>query len=148
MARPSALRKAIFDVLNALPDVQTYQRLTEAVNMGPHGCVVIGPMEADYHQAQGRGLSGWGCVLYTIVPLADYGLATDALDELVASTGPRSVPEALWNNRSLGLLGPDGRPDTDCHAATLTNYAGELAAVGVEHLAAQLNLQIYTRGDS
>jgi hypothetical protein len=142
MATPGALRKALFDVLNALPDVQVYQKLTEAVNMGPHGCVVVGPMNGDYHRAQGRGLMFWESVLYAIVPLSDYGLATDALDALVGQHGPRSVPEALWTNRSLGLA------NTDCHAATVTNYAGELQAVGTDHLAAQLNLEIYTRGDS
>lgn len=142
MATPGAIRKALFELLNALPGVQVYQKLTEAVNMGPHGCVVVGPFAADYHQAQGRGLSAWDIVLYAIVPLADYGLATDALDELVGQQGVRSIPQAIWYDRSLGL------DQTDCHAATLTNYAGELQAVGTDHLAAQLNLQLYTRGDS
>lgn len=142
MATPGGLRKALFDLLNTLPDVQVYQKLTEAINMGPAGCIVVGPMAADYHLAQGRGLSGWTLPLYAVVPLADYGQATDALDALVAQSGDLSVPDLLWNNRSLGL------PETDCHAARLSNYGGTLAdAQGVDHLAAQLELEIYTRGD-
>ena len=143
MATPGQLRKALFDTLNTLPNVQVYQKLTEAVNMGAAGCVVVGPMDADYHQAQGRGLSAWRLPLYAIVPLADYGQATDALDALVAQSGDLSVPNLLWEDRSLGL------PETDCHAASLSNYGGTLAdAQGVDHLAAQIDLEIYTRGDS
>lgn len=144
MATPGALRKALFDLLNTnLADVQVYQKLTEAVNMGPAGCIVVGAMAADYHQAQGRGLSLWTLPLFAIVPLADYSAATDALDALVAQSGDLSVPNLLWNNRGLGL------DDTDCHAASLSNYGGTLAdAQGVDHLAAQIDLEIYTRGDS
>lgn len=142
MATPGQIRRALFEVLNKLPDVQVYQKLTEAVNMGPHGCVVVGPMNGDYHLAQGRGLTGWEITLYAIVPLADYGLATDALDELVAQHGDRSISEAIWSDRTLGL------PETNCHAAGCSNYGGELQAVGTDHLAAQINLELYTRGDS
>ena len=95
MATPGQLRKALFDTLNTLPNVQVYQKLTEAVNMGAAGCVVVGTMDADYHQAQGRGLSAWRLPLYAIVPLADYGQATDALDALVAQSGDLSVPNLL-----------------------------------------------------
>lgn len=143
MATPGALRKALFDLLNQLPEVQVYQRLTEAVNMGAAGCVVVGPMAADYHMAQARGLAGWTLPLYAIVPMADYGAATDALDALVAQSGDLSIPGLLWNHRSLGL------PETDCHAASLSNYGSTLAdAQGMDHLAAQIDLEIYTRGDS
>lgn len=143
MATPGQIRKGLFDLLNTMPGVQVYQKLTEAVNMGPAGCVVPGAMAADYHQAMARGLSAWTFPLYAIVPLADYGQATDALDALVAQAGELSVPNLLWDNRSLGL------PETDCHAEGCSNYGGTLAdAQGVDHLAAQIDCIAYTRGDS
>jgi hypothetical protein len=140
MPMPSEIRDGLGQVCNAIDGLQVYDRLTESVNMGPGGCVVVGPF-GGAPISMGRGTFQYAIPLYVIVPLADYSEATRALDELVAPDGTRSVWAAIWGNRSLGLA------DTDAHVEGLTNYGGTLAdAQGVDHLAAQLDLVVLSKG--
>jgi len=148
MASITRLRNGLHEVLNAVPKLQVYSRLTEDINLGEGGAVVVGPW-GYVPNAMGRGNFAYDVTLYVIVSLADYGLATDQLDELVNPFGPRSIYEAIWNNRSLGVYDADGAVDADASVTAMTNYGGTLAdAAGIDHLAAQLTLAVYSPGSA
>jgi hypothetical protein len=146
MAHISRIRDGLFATLNQLPGVQVYGRLTESLELPEAGAVVVGPM-AYVPGAMGRGNFQWTCTVYAVVPLVDYGLATDALDALINPYGPLSIYELIWNNRHLGVLDSDGLPDVDASVTEMSNYGGTLAdAAGVDHLAAQLTLLLLSPG--
>lgn len=146
MASPGRIRAGLFDVLNAVPRLNVYQRLTESIELGDGGAAVVGPMAFEPN-AMGRGSFAYEGLIYVIAPAADYGIATDILDELIAPAGERSLWQAVWNTRNLGILEPDGTYGTDCTPVSVSNYGGTLAdAMGVDHIAAQLNLAIYSPG--
>lgn len=146
MASITRIREGLYGVLNAIPRLQTYGKLTESIELGDGGAVVVGPFGYT-PGAMGRGNFEYEVTLYAIVSLTDYATATDQLDELVNPFGPRSIYEAIWNNRSLGILDADGRVDVDASVSGMSNYGGTLAdAAGIDHLAAQLTVAIHSPG--
>lgn len=146
MASITRIRKGLFDVLNTIPKLQVYPKLTESIELGDGGAVVVGPMSY-VSGAMGRGNFEYEVTLYVIVSLTDYSVATDQLDELVNPFGPRSIYEAIWDNRSLGVLDSDGLVDVDASVSGMSNYGGTLAdAAGIDHLAAQLTVTIQSPG--
>jgi hypothetical protein len=147
MASITRLRTGLYGVLNAIPRLQTYGKLTENIELGDGGAAVVGPM-GWVPAAMGQGQYNCDATVYLIVSAADYSVATDQLDELANPTGSRSVSQAIWNNPSLGVLDAAGLKDAHASVLGMSNYGGVLAdAAGLDHIAAQLNLRILTSGE-
>lgn len=139
MAGLEAIRDAVKATLEeAIPGLHVYDTVTGAANVLP--CVVVAPTDADFEVAMGRGNDEWFFELWVIVSDGELGLAQDQLDALVTGAGPRSIRQAVFNARTLGL------PGTTAHVARMSGYGGQFAAAGTDHIGAKLHLQVITRG--
>jgi hypothetical protein len=93
-----------------------------------------------------RGNITWEIPIYLLAPDSNYDRATEILDELVDTKGDRSVFQAIWNDRSLGVVDSNGLQDVDAHVDTLTAYGVTFDNAGVPHIAAVLNCVVHTPG--
>lgn len=140
MSTVSEIRTAIGTTLSgAITDLQVYRTVPDAV-LNP-GLVVM-PNSADFTVAMGRGLDTWTFSLYVLASFSEPELGQNALDKLVAGSGPRSIRQVVFQNRSLGL------PDVDAHISGMSGYGGQFEAAQIEHIGAILTLEAHTSGTS
>lgn len=104
--------------------------------------VVIQPAEefVDFNVAMGRGSVTYQLDLLVLVPNGTLALAQDALDAYVTSAGGRSIRQAIWNARTLGLA------STDAHVSGGGAYGLDYTLGQTQYLGATLRLVVHTKG--
>lgn len=138
MATLEAIRDAIKTTVEAgVSSLQVYDTVPGDVNLP---AVVVVPAEADFLVAMGRGTDTWQFDLWVLCSHADSKIGQDALDEFVTGAGSKSIRQAIFNARTLGLS------NTDAHVAGMSGYGGRLDVAGIDHVAAVLRLVVHTRG--
>lgn len=137
MASLTQIREATAAVLAQIPGLTARPRVTGQI-VGD--TVVVEPAGSDFLVAMGRGTDTWALTLTVIVSGTDWEAGQLRLDDYVNGSGDRSIRQAIFANRSLGL------PETDAHVAAMTGYGGSYEAAGSQHLSATLSLIVHTRG--
>lgn len=153
MASLSRIRAALGDHLDRITKLSVEPGLVETMTIGEGGGAVVGgPTNEDYYAAMGRGLTTWSIPIYLLASTANYGAATDLLDELVNPSGTRSVPQMLWDygraggllGQGLGVVDENGLVDLDIRSAQLTAYGVEFPNAGQPHIAAVITCEAHT----
>jgi hypothetical protein len=75
-----------------------------------------------------------------LAPSGDNDVGQDILDDYVTGAGDKSIRQAVFNNRTLGLS------NVDAHVSGMTDYGGSFEAVDVDHIGARLRLVVHTTG--
>lgn len=139
MSGLDAIRDAIKTTIEtAVPELHVYDTVPEAANVLP--CVIVIPFTADYVIAMGRGLDTWEFDLLILVSTSDLDIRQDDLDAYVSGSGARSVRQAIFNARTLGLTG------TDAHISQMLEYGARFVVAEFDHLGARLRLIVHTSG--
>lgn len=141
MAGLTQIRTAVGTVLEAaLTGVKAHRTVPGSA---AGDVVVIRPADdqlADFVVAMGRGTDTYQLDLVALVPNRDLALAQDALDAYVTGAGDRSIRQAIWLNRSLGLA------NTDAHVTGVTAYGLDYVLGQTQYLGATLRLVVHTKG--
>lgn len=138
MSSITAMRDAIQTTVgNAIAALHVYATVPDVVNL-PALVVIPGP--ADFMGAMGRGLDTHTFNLCLLVSNREAGLAQDELDEFVTGAGSKSVRQAIWQTKNLGLA------DVDAGVTGMSSYGGQFETAKVEHVGAILTLTARTSG--
>lgn len=141
MATLTAIRAAIKTTVHAaVPELHTYDTVPDVVNL-PALVVMPDPaVTADFTVAMGRGTDTWNLLLYVLCPNAEASLGQKALDEYVSGAGDKSVRQAIFHARDLGLAG------CDAHVDRCSGYGGRFEVAQADHIGAVLHLVVHTSG--
>ncbi|WP_062441271.1 hypothetical protein [Herbidospora daliensis] len=139
MAGLEAVRDAIKATLEgAISGLQVYDTVPGATNVLP--CVVVFPQDAEFGETMGRGTDVWFFELWVMVSDGELGTAQDQLDALVTGAGDRSIRQAIFKARTLGLS------NTAAHITAMSSYGTTFTAASIDHIGAKLRLMVATRG--
>lgn len=136
------IRTAIKTTIESgIPGLKCYDKIPENALVLP--AVVVQPVNTDFTKAMGRGVDQTDFMLLVLVAYNNLEVAQDNLDPFVESTGPQSIRECIWNNRSLGI-------NVDAHIHRMFDYGmrfeGDYMGRGHEQLGARLAMTVYHRG--
>lgn len=138
MASLEQIRTAVKTTIEAaISGFQVHERVP-AKPVPP--CALVLPTTADFVVAMGRGTDTWTFDLIVLAPTADLVVGQAVLDPYVTGAGSRSIRQAIFNARTLGL------PSTDAHIAGLGDYGGLHEYAGGPHVGATLRLIVHTPG--
>lgn len=139
MASLTDIRVALRDTIaSAIDDLSPYNTVPEAANL-PAWIVV--PRTTDFFGAMGRGLDTYEFDGIVLVSRRDDELAQYDLDEFINGFGSKSIRQAVWNNRTLGLT--DG---TEATVVGMSDYGAQFPASGLDHVGAVLRIRVTTSG--
>lgn len=135
----SAIRAAVGKTVeNAIPDLMIYASVPEVVRVP---AIVVIPSDCDYSGAMQRGMHVWGLDIYVLVGNTG-DQESDELDEMINGFGPKSIPEIIYTNSSIGLI------DVDAYVSHMVGYGGKFETAGVKHTGAILKVVVRTLGTS
>lgn len=136
MSSLRVIRKAVADTLKdpTIEGLSTYEKIVPQIN---YPGVVVHPEEANYTKAFKRGLVQYEISLLVLVGGLEAYASQELLDELITPSGPKSIVQAIDNNRTLGL------PDCDAHVSELSAYWVRYLSA---HIGARLKLNVVTPG--
>ncbi|GAA2092329.1 hypothetical protein [Actinomadura alba] len=137
MASLQTIRDAIRTTLNGISDLHVYDTVPEASNLP---AAVVMPDTANFNVAMGRGMDTWEFDIAVLVSWGESGVAQDRLDAYVTGAGARSIRQAIFSNRNLGLA------DTDAHISRMSDYGGQFDMAGIDNIGARLRLVVHTKG--
>lgn len=113
MSTVAQIRQGIIDNLTTIYGL----RASATVPESPTPPVAIVELNSgSYDTTFGRGLDSWQFTVTLIVGRADNRVAQSQLDEYVASSGGRSVKQAIELNKTLGGYA------NDCRVTNLNSY--------------------------
>lgn len=130
----TALKTTIQD---AIPGLTGYRTTPEQANLP---AFVIIPRATNFMVAMGRGADTYDLDVIVLISRRDDGLAQDDLDEYVNGFGDKSIRQAVWNNRTLGL--------DECEATVvgLSDYGARFSISDIDHVGARLLVRVMTSG--
>lgn len=138
MASLAQLRTALAGTISAaIPSLEKHERVPESLNV-PAFMVI--PRATEFGKAMGRGFDGYGFDVVILVSRSDDELAQSALDEYVNGFGVKSIRQAVWNARNLGLA------DADATVTGMTDYGAQFEIGGVDYVGARLAVDVLTSG--
>lgn len=141
MASLKQIRQAAGDTLEAnLPGLKAHRTVPGSA-VGD--VVVVQPAEdqlADFLVAMGRGSDTYNLDLLVLVPNRDLKLAQDALDDYLTGAGSKSIREAVFTHKDLGLT------NVDAHVAGAFGYGADYRLGNTDYLGATLRLIVHTKG--
>lgn len=141
MASLKDIRAAVKTTLEAaIPSLHVHATVPDAVNVLP--AVLVIPWTAELNVAMGRGTDTWELDLLVLVSTTEIGLRQEDLDELVTGAGAKSIRQAIFQTKSLGL------PETDANVSQMLEYGARFPVGEIEHLGARLRLIVNTSGKS
>lgn len=139
MAGLAAIRDAIKTTIEAgIASVHVYDTVPDASAVLP--AVVVIPTNANFNVTFGRGTDTWEFDLLVLVSYNDPDIAQDQLDELVTGAGSKSIRQAIFANKTLGLA------NTDAHIPSMDDYGSRFEEAGIAHIGARLHMTVLTRG--
>lgn len=142
MASIAQVRAGIQAVIeNAIPDLTVYRTVEEVAHPPAVVIALAADDTCDFTGAMARGMDTWQYDLYVLTLYTDAEIGQDDLDLLIDGAGARSIRQAIYNNRSLGLT------RTDAHVARVSQYGSSFESADLQHIGAVLRLIVHTRGD-
>lgn len=140
MATLTQIRTAVQATLEAAITGLTVHRTVPGSAAGD--IVVVRPADevADFNVAMARGTATYQFDLVVLVPHQDMVLAQEALDAYITGAGTRSIQQAIWNARTLGLA------NTDAHVSFAAGYGAEYQLGSTPYIGATLRLVVHTKG--
>src|SRR4030042_4167996 len=124
-----SIRTAIADTINNnVADLRAYDTAQDIVAVP---AMLVLPADSDFVVAFARGSDTYQFDLFVMVSRTVPRTAQNALDAYVTGAGGRSIREAIWNNKALGLA--DG---TEAHVRGMSRYGGAFPAGGRDPLRA------------
>lgn len=140
MASLTEIRTALkMTISAAIPSLNGYDKMPESVN-APAFVVLPDPNATVEYMAMGRGVDKFNLMVILIVSQRDNDLAQIDLDPYVSSFGPKSIRQAVFNGRTLGL------PDVDAAVTGVSNYGDALPIGGVDYVGARLSVEVFASG--
>jgi len=140
MSSLSAVRAALATTLkNGITGLTTYPKVPESCNVP---CAMVAPREADFTAAFGRGIDAHTVDVIVLVARADDQVAQGALDDYVNGFGAKSIRQAVWNAKDLGLS------DTDAVVTGMSDYGATFEVGGIDYVGARLAVKVLTSGTS
>lgn len=131
------IRTAVKTTLDAaIPDLFSYNNVPEVTNTP---AAVVRPDTSDFQVSMGRGTDTWEFEVLVLVPYGEADVAQDQLDDYVNGFGAKSIRQAIFTNRALGLT------DVSAHIAGMSDY-GPVQVGDIEYLGATLRLVVHTTG--
>lgn len=148
MSSLKQIRAGIKTTLEAnIAGLHVYKKLPSSADLLP--CVMVMPgalgsqsRVADFDVAMGRGTDTYNFLLYLFVAAGDPDIGQEALDDYVTGAGSKSVRQAIFSNKTLGLS------DCNAHVSGLFAYSFSYPIAGIEALGAALLLSVATSGTS
>jgi hypothetical protein len=113
MATINEIRQGIIDNLSTIYGLRAAAVVPEAPNPP---VAIVELSSGSYDTTFGRGLDSWQFTVTLIVGRSDNRAAQISLDEFVASSGGRSVKQAIESNKTLGGFA------SDCRVTNLNSY--------------------------
>jgi hypothetical protein len=139
MASLSEIRAAVVATVSAgVPGLNVHAAVPDGVVVP---ALLVLPVETNFDRAFGRGLDEHQFDLIVLVSKAVAEVGQSRLDEYVTGAGPRSIREAIFADRALGLT--DG---TEAHVSGMSRYGQEFTVGGVTYSGAVLRLVAITNG--
>lgn len=141
MASLKQIRTAVKTTLEAAITGLTVHRTVNGQINVP--AVVVRPSPddtADFLVAMGRGTDTYQIDLLVLMCRADGELSEDQLDEYVTGAGDKSIRQAIFNAKTLGLS------NTDAHVSGMSGYGAAFEVGGVQYSGAALRLVVHTKG--
>lgn len=139
MASLSSLRSALAAALGGIADLQVSAEAL-ARPSPPAALVLPGNPVVEWDTTMGRGLDRWRFVVEVMVPSGSDVAAQRALDALLASSGARSIKQALEADRTLG-----GVCDT-LHVREVDGYGSYSLADGSPVVGCRVHVDVYAVG--
>lgn len=138
MASLSEIRDAVKTTLeSAIEGLTAYDTVPEVSNLP---AAVVVPLTADFDVAMGRGTDTWEFDIPVLVSFTDADIAQDSLDDFVTGAGGKSIRQAVFQNKTLGLS------DVDAHISEMSDYGSSFEMASVQNIGAKLHLIVYTKG--
>jgi hypothetical protein len=138
MASLRQIREALKTTIEAaIPEMQGYDTVPESANLPAFWSV---PRPANFVVAFGRGSDTYTFDLFVAVSRGDDEIGQVELDDYLTGAGDKSIREAIWNARTLGLT------DTDATVTGFENYGAQFQIADTDHIGAVLKLQVTTSG--
>lgn len=131
------IRTALKDVVETATGLTGYRTTPEHANLP---AFVVIPRTTSFDVAFGRGLDTYDLDVIVLISRRDDELAQDDLDEYVNGFGAKSIRQAVFNNRSLGLT------NIDAHVVGLSDYGARFNIGELEHVGARLLVRVNTSG--
>lgn len=146
MATLEEIREAVrVTIEENLDGVKCYKNIPENALVLP--AVIVQPDMADFDVAMGRGTDQYDFTLLVLVGYNHIETAQAKLDPFVTGSGPKSVRQCIFNNKTLGIAG-----DVNAHVSRMFDYgmrfSPDTQGRGTETLGARLALTVFTRGTS
>lgn len=140
MATLTAIRTAIETTINnGDVGLKAYATVEDIVVVPS---LLVLPAEGpDFMVTFARGSDTYQFDLFTMTSRVVPRAGQEALDAYVSGTGPRSLRQLFWANKSLGLS--DG---TEATARGWSRYGGSFSTVSIDHVGAVLRLSVMTPG--
>lgn len=138
MSSISAIREALKTTITAaIPSLEGHAKVPESINV-PAFMVI--PREIDFTVAMGRGVDKPSFDIVLVVSRSDDELAQTSLDDYVNGFGAKSVRQAVWNNRALGLA------DAEATVTGMSDYGAQFEIGGINYFGARLAVDVLTSG--
>jgi hypothetical protein len=138
MSSLGAIRTAMATTLqNAIAGLNGYPTVPESVNVP---AAMVAPRETDFTQAFGRGVDEHTVDVIVLVGRTDDQVAQSTLDDYVNGFGSKSVRQAIWNAKSLGL------GDTEATVTGMSDYGATFEVGGIDYVGARLAVKVLTSG--
>jgi len=139
MASLQEIRDAVKTTLESnVASLSAYDTVPEAVNLP---AVVLVPDKASFVMAFDRGTDSYEFDLAVLVSFGDADIAQDSLDDYVTGSGSKSIRQAIFNNKTLGLS------DVNAHISEMSDYGSSFEMSSLQHIGAKLRLVVYTKGN-
>lgn len=132
------IRTAIKTTLEAAIDGLWVYDTVADVAMLP--AVVVKPTTAEYVVTFGRGTDTYRFTLDVLVAWDEPDLAQRRLDDYVTGAGAKSVRQAIFINKTLGLS------DVNAAITGMSGYGIQSEVASLQHLGAVLDLVVHTSG--
>lgn len=137
MASLSAIRSALADTIGAaIDDLTGYPTVPEVANLP---AFVVMPRAVDFTQAFGRGVDRYDFDVIVLVSRRDDELAQADLDEYVNGFGEKSIRQAIWNARDLGI-------GVDATVTAVSDYGAQYDVGDISNAGARFAVQVLTSG--
>lgn len=139
MASLAEIRDALAATIEAaIDDLQGYAKVPESMNLP--GFVVV-PRATDFMVSFARGTDTYEFDCIVMVSRRDDELAQHDLDDYVTGAGDKSIRQAVWNTKNLGLS--DGTAAT---VLSVSQYGAQFSMCDIDHVGAVLRVQVITPG--
>lgn len=138
MASLAQIRTGLVTTITAaIAGLEGYDKVPASVNVP--GFMVV-PRSTEFGKTFGRGFDGYGFDVIVLVSRSDDVLAQGALDDYVNGFGSKSIRQAVWNARGLGLT------EVEATVTGMSDYGATFEVGGVDYVGARLAVDVLTSG--